>query len=222
MQTSGPGRTTQTLTSEPPGAATDALGTDKRFALECFSKRQHFSKLLAGTLKRITSSDKRAGDAFSKTAPATPQPAPLPRNAPPEAAKSPSSAVRPAVSKGDRRLHPRRESACIVSVCVKSTQVELSAQRIAWLLHSSRIKGKLLDVSMSGMALELYEPIDAGAEVLLRINNRNIKSAVDVTAKVLRCTAQEGYWHVICRLTKNLTFEQIHQVGNHLFSSTIV
>lgn len=206
----------QIQTNGSPAAMLESK-SERRFALECFSKnRAPALQLLAGTLKRITHSEKRSFNPPAASAPRPTVPPPMP--------KPVTTGPKPVgkVAKGDRRLHPRRESACVVSVCVKATQGELSQQRIAWLLHSSRIKGKLLDVSMSGMSLELYEPVEAGSEVLLRVNSRNIKSVVDVTAKVLRCTAHDGYFNIICRLSKNLTFEQIHQVGNHLFSSTIV
>ncbi len=132
--------------------------------------------------------------------------------------------TRPAVTHpSDRRAHPRRESTCTVSVCRKPDQFRGSTKTRDWLLHSEGVQGRLSDVSMSGVAFQLSAPVEQGAEVWLRISNRRFAHDVDACARILRCTNNgDGWWNVVCRLDKRLTFEQIHQVGQHLFSSTIV
>lgn len=126
-------------------------------------------------------------------------------------------------SESDRRKLPRRESECIVSVCPCSGDERLTAERTAWLLHATRIKGTLVDVSMSGISFRLQEPLAPDTKILLRIKNRTIDEHVDTVATVLRARkSSDGGWNIVCRFQRNLTFEQIHVVGRSLFAATIV
>jgi len=123
----------------------------------------------------------------------------------------------------DRRKLPRRESECIVSVCPCRSEERLTGERISWLLHSAKTKGRLIDVSMSGVAFHLMESLPAGSRILLRIANRTLDKQVDTQAEVLRSRpAPDGGWDLVCRFQKNLSFEQIHTVGHRLFAATIV
>lgn len=123
----------------------------------------------------------------------------------------------------DRRKLPRRESDCQVAVCLCKTEERMTAERIAWLLHATQLKGSLIDVSMSGISFSMSDPLPADAKILLRIKNYTIDQHVDAAAIVLRSSeAAEGDWNVVCRFHKNLTFEQIHVVGRSLFAATIV
>jgi hypothetical protein len=126
-------------------------------------------------------------------------------------------------SAAERRKLPRRESECIVSVWPCRGEERLTGDRISWLLHSTKLKGRLMDVSMSGVAFHLTESLPAESRILLRIANRTIDKQVDTTAVVLRSrAARDGGWDLVCRFEKNLTFEQIHTVGRSLFAATIV
>jgi hypothetical protein len=123
----------------------------------------------------------------------------------------------------DRRKLPRRESECIVSICRCRDDERLTSERISWLLHATKLKGRLIDVSMSGVAFHAQESLAGGSKILLRIANRTIDKQVDTQAVILRSrAASDGGWDVVCRFHKNLTFEQIHTVGQSLFAATIV
>jgi hypothetical protein len=123
----------------------------------------------------------------------------------------------------DRRRLPRRESDCIVSICRCRGEERLTAERIAWMLHATKLKGQLIDVSMSGVGFYIKESLAAGSEILLRISNRMVDKQVDTSATIIRSRpVSKGGWDVVCRFHKNLTFEQIHTVGRSLFAATIV
>jgi len=128
-----------------------------------------------------------------------------------------------ALSGMDRRKLPRRESECVVSVYRCRGDERPMPDRIAWLLHATKLKGQLIDVSMSGAALHLMESLAPGSRILLRISNRTIDKHVDASAMILRSReASDAGYDMVCRFEKKLTFEQIHAVGRSLFAATIV
>ena len=110
-----------------------------------------------------------------------------------------------------------------VLVCPYRGNHRLSPERIAGLLKAAGTRGRLVDVSMSGAALHLAEAFPSNTRIAIRVYSRAPGNYVDASATVLRCRQdEEAGWHVVCRFDKNLTFEQIHLVGQDLFASTIV
>ncbi len=115
------------------------------------------------------------------------------------------------------------EGDCTVLVRPFAGDNRPAPERIARLLQAVETQGVLVDVSMSGLALHLTHEVAPGTRVALRISNRAYGKRVDTAATVLRCGPEgDTGWNVVCRLDKNLTFEQIHMIGRDLFASTIV
>ena len=143
---------------------------------------------------------------------------------PPEEEKPPRPSADDSPNRNtERRAFPRRESGCDVSVCLRHEKGLLTQQQMAWRLHSSTRKGSLVDVSMNGVAFLLNEPIEKDEELLLRLTNRQFAKNVDTHAHVLRALSDgDGQWRIICQFQKNLTFEQVHDLGRHLFQSDFV
>ncbi len=145
----------------------------------------------------------------------------------PEATNQPNlvrrAEIPPSPWGADRRKLPRREGDCLVTICPHASAERLSHEKISWILHSGKIKGRLIDVSMSGIALSLGEKLADNTKVYLRITNRVLDKYVDAAATVLRCCPDgEAVWNIVCRFDKNLSFQQIHLIGRSLFASTIV
>jgi hypothetical protein len=126
-------------------------------------------------------------------------------------------------SESDRRTFPRRESGSQVSICRERELKNVSPERISWMLHSSRIKGRLVDISRSGVAFVCPNPIDVDENLWLRISNPTFSNYIDVPARVVRqIFAGNGRWKVNCRFSASLTFEEVHAFGHERFASRYV
>lgn len=80
-------------------------------------------------------------------------------------------------------------------------------------MHSTRLKGMLIDISLSGVAFLLPEPLKAGDAVVLRLSSRYVDRIVDAEARVLRVTDVNGYAKIVCRFRRNLAFEDVRDFG---------
>jgi hypothetical protein len=140
-----------------------------------------------------------------------------------ESAQTDPGALAPAVIDSGCQSLPRVDRDDRVLACPCPGQVRAGSERMTRLLLAAQTRGRVVDVSMSGVALVLTGKFTPGSRIAIRISNRSGGKLVDLTAAVLRCRQDgEGGWDVVCRFDKNLTFEQIHLIGENLFASTIV
>lgn len=126
----------------------------------------------------------------------------------------------------DRRSQPRWEGDSDIVLCRRPNS-GLTPERAMWLLRSSQFRGRMIDVSMGGVAFDSAETLETGAPVIVRILHRTQGFEVDRTGRILRCTAIEApegqsRWMIVCLFDVPLTFDEVHRVGNHLFTATIV
>ncbi len=120
-------------------------------------------------------------------------------------------------SASDRRVFPRRNSGCVVSVRPVSSDEVVDSQQMAWMLHSCQLKGELCDISMSGAAVVLPQPVAQQSAVLMRLRNPRFDRQIDVAATVVRCFEDsDGHWKITCQFKHKLSLEQIQSFGHLL------
>lgn len=137
----------------------------------------------------------------------------------------PFHSAEPAIdsTESDRRAYPRRDSGCSVSVARSAENGATNPQMAAWQLHSSQLKGALLDISMNGVAFLIPEPLAEDEDLFLRLSNRSFDKQIDTSARVVRIFPDaDEQWKIVCKFHKRLSFEQVHDFGRHLFHSDIV
>ena len=82
-----------------------------------------------------------------------------------------------------------------------------------WLREVGHV-GRLLDISQTGLCLQLNREIAPDSELILRITNHHLKSHVDTVAKVVhsRTIGQERYT-IHCRVLNPFTRAQLQDLG---------
>lgn len=114
----------------------------------------------------------------------------------------------------DRRVFPRREGSCQVSVCRLNEASPGATQAIAWSLHSNALRGPIVDVSLNGIAFELDTPLNVDEALHLQLTNRSFDSRLELRARVLRCSQiGDRRWKIVGRFANNLTLEQVQLFG---------
>lgn len=85
-----------------------------------------------------------------------------------------------------------------------------------WRLHAGGLRGDLIDLSLSGAAVELPVPLEVGTRVVLRLESRAHGVTHDVTGRVTRRLPGEGEPRLIVTLDERLCLDQIARFGRHL------
>lgn len=114
----------------------------------------------------------------------------------------------------DRRGFPRRASECSVTLIERRETELLTPQEIDLWLDAGGTAGKLLDISQTGLCLQLNREIAKDSEIILRISNQKLNRQVDTTAKVIhsRGTGQSRY-SVHCSVLQPLTVAELQDLG---------
>jgi hypothetical protein len=85
------------------------------------------------------------------------------------------------------------------------------------------LRGRLLDLSLGGLAMNLSDPAAPGTILHLRISSPDSRQAVEIRGNAIRCQqAGDGGFQVVCRLERLLSFAEIREIGRELFASAIV
>ena len=117
----------------------------------------------------------------------------------------------------ERRQVRRRCSESLVDVLVLDEKVPDHLQGQRWLIQTTQLHGKLIDVSANGAAFLLPEPLHQRDRLLLHVKNRENRQYVEVSAHVLRVHADpEGGWKIVCRFDSALPTDQLTQASSAL------
>ncbi len=146
-------------------------------------------------------------------------------------AASPDISVTKDAYVAERRVFPRRDSGCVVAVCRLGNRehqtppgiTAVNQQTSSWQLHSTHLRGELINISTNGIALQLTEPLQHQERLVLRLSHPGLDFHIDARATVLRCVQQgKRSWRIVCQFDKNLTFQQTQTFGRNQFQFGIV
>jgi hypothetical protein len=134
------------------------------------------------------------------------------------AAPAPSTtATNPQTPFVERRLYPRHGSGSRVAVCRHPKNTTLTSQDRNWRLHSTDLKGDLLDISLYSVAFSLPSPLPVGETVYLRLSNPCTSRTLDVPGIVQRCQplggSAAGTTQVVCTLRRKLSLPEVQLFG---------
>ena len=121
----------------------------------------------------------------------------------------------PAVlSELDRRGFPRRSSECSVAVLERSQTEELTPQEIDRWLAAGGTTGKVLDISQTGLCLQLQREIASDTEIVLRVSNQKLNRHVDTAARVVHSRyIGQGRYSIHCCVLNPLTVADLQDLG---------
>ncbi len=114
----------------------------------------------------------------------------------------------------DRRGFPRRPSECSVTVIERRETGLLTPHEVDLWLQVGGSTGKLLDISQTGLCLQLGREIAANTEILLRISNHRLNQNVDTVATVIHSrVVGQGRYSIHCRAVMPFTRAQLQDLG---------
>ncbi len=126
----------------------------------------------------------------------------------------------------ERRSYPRWEGDSDIILCRRPAG-GFTPERAVWMLQASQFRGRMIDVSMGGVAFDAPDAFEEGALVLVRVMHRTQGYEIDRTGRIVRCSRSDDpsageRWVLVCQFDIPLSFDEVHRVGNHLFNATIV
>jgi len=110
-----------------------------------------------------------------------------------------------------------------VAVVPKNPDEFWPAGRIERLLTAPPLRGTVVDISMSGVAICLAERLEPGTCVYLRIAGRQSRLTVDTQGSVLRSMpGPKQQWICVCTLRAPLPLNQIDLVRDQIDAARFV
>ncbi len=147
-----------------------------------------------------------------------------PADTPSMPSESMPAASIPSTSQGeDRRQYPRHLSSGKVTVCLIEKDSLCYPPTLDWQMHSSQLRGTIMDISMNGVAIVLDQPIRVGTSVAMVLDWFHAAEEVQTRGHVIRSaeiqeTSPSRLWLITVQLDRRLTFEQVRTLGHRLQS----
>lgn len=114
----------------------------------------------------------------------------------------------------DRRRFLRRESTGTVRILPR-TDISIPEEQLPAAFQSAPHSGQMRDLSMSGVAFVLNEPLSELATLWLRLENEHRDFAVIRPASVIRVIkTEEDQWKIMCRFDHFLPQDNVRQLGH--------
>jgi hypothetical protein len=127
--------------------------------------------------------------------------------------KTSDSAASPAA---DHRRFPRRSAGGYVSVVRWLGDRELTPEWTDWLMQTTGLTGELVDLSRSGLALLLLQPLSVGDVVVARLSQQDSAETLDVIAEVVRVVDLGDHrWKIMTQFQTPLEFDDAYDFAHH-------
>jgi hypothetical protein len=83
-------------------------------------------------------------------------------------------------------------------------------------MQTSGLTGELVDLSRSGLALLLLQPLMVGDALVVRLSHQNTADTLDAVVEVVRVVdLGDQRWKIMAQFTKPLAFEEAYGFAQH-------
>jgi hypothetical protein len=119
-------------------------------------------------------------------------------------------------STAEQRHFPRRSAEGFVSVVRYPASAELTPQWTDWLMQTTGLTGELVDLSRSGLALLLLQPLTVGDALVVRLSHQETADTLDAVVEVVRVVdLGDQRWKITAQFTKPLAFDAAYGFARH-------
>lgn len=116
----------------------------------------------------------------------------------------------------DHRRFPRRTAGGFVSVVPYPADGKLTVEWTNWLMQTSGLTGELVDLSRSGLALLLLQPLAVGDVLVARLSQQESRETLDVIAEVVRVVdVGDQRWKIMTEFASPLEFDDAYEFARH-------
>lgn len=116
----------------------------------------------------------------------------------------------------DHRRFPRRSAGGYVSVVRLPADSELTPEWTNWLMQTTGLTGELVDLSRSGLALLLLQPLSVGDVIVARLSQQDSAETLDVVAEVVRVVDLGDHrWKIMTQFQTPLEFDEAYDFARH-------
>lgn len=193
-------------------ATTAKLSVREHRVAHCTTSRLRRPSRLSRALRTLSERSPR-----TKAGPKTLEATEALSEAPPETALPSTQGTPPQPAHGvDRRRFLRRSSTQLVRV-IPDCGIPVDEEDLDCALHESPCRGRMVNISMNGVAFLLPKPLAVSARVWLKLESRTREFAVTRAARIVRAApAADTGWMITCRFDHSLPYADVLLLGHDL------